>query len=173
MFSLHSDSEHGIATIHAIFTSLLVLVCTGLALKLKHVFQRNVQLKMELANVAFALDLAEQSVSILESELERKTFTMPVKAAQPLRTTEERKIPAHYGDSKEGIIQNYLEDSGSMIIQEELVGRWINNERKLSSLEEELKELHRILNSSGKLPKSEIFKTSLFLVDKMLDCSYD
>ena len=97
---------------------------------------------------------------------------MPVKAAQPLRTTEERKIPAHY-DSKEGIIQNYLEDSGSMIIQEELVGRWINNERKLSSLEEELKELHRILNSSGKLPKSEIFKTSLFLVDKMLDCSYD
>jgi hypothetical protein len=167
MFSLQ---EHGIATIHAIFTSLLVLVCTGLALKLKHVFQRNVQLKMELANVAFALDLAEQSVSILESELERKTFTMPVKT---LRTTDERKIPAHYGDSKEKIIQNYLEDSGSMIIQEELVGRWINNERKLSSLEEELKELHRILNSSGKLPKSEIFKTSLFLVDKMLDCSYD
>ena len=176
MIGLQPHSEQEVAVIPAILISLLALACTCLALKLRQCLQQTAQLTKELASANFRLDLAQQSVSILESELERKTFNIPVKSAQPVKKTEEKKIPAHYVESsKEDEIQNYLEDSGAMIIQEDQVGRWINCERKLSTLEQELKELQYLLNSPRKkreLPRAEIFKTTVFLVDKMLEsCS--
>jgi len=179
MIGLQPHSQQEIALIPPVLTSLLALICTCLALKLRQCLQQTAQLTKELASANFRLDLAQQSLSILESELERKTFSVPVKSAQSVKKTEEKKILAHYSESsaasKEDEIQNYLEDSGAMIIQEDQVGRWVNCERKLSILEQGLKELHHLLNSPRKkreLPRAEIFKTAVFLVDKMLEsCS--
>lgn len=146
-------------------TSILAVVYAVLYLKLRICLQRNAQLTKDLASAGFRLDLAQESVSMLESELERKTFQIPAKSAQPVRKAEEKKIPAHHGEAEE--FQNYLEDAGAMIIQEDQVSHWMKCEAKLSVLQESLAELQTLLNSSGRLPKQEIVKTATFLVQKM------
>lgn len=171
MMGQNSSEEYDNALIY-IFSTVLVLLCTALTFRLKYFSQRNAQLTKDLADATFRLDLAQQSVSILESELERKTFQAPAKSMHPLRKAEE-KIPAHYGaDSAEDRIQNYLQDTGAMLIQEDQVIQWMDYEKKVSLFSEELKELQAFLNSASiekHLSKQEMLKTTMFLVQKMTE----
>lgn len=155
------------------FVAMLSMLSLGLGMMLNVSRRGKAQMKKYLDDTNFKLEMAQHSMSILESELQRKMTQQGkvtrLSACSTVKLLDEPKILAHY-DTTEDAVQNYLNDTGAMLIQEDQVSCWVECEKKYAIVMDGLGELKTLLsntNVANSRSKREALKEALFIVEQL------